>query len=71
LQHRFKNKRENETQSAIVASYLNSNEFDMYYKSLPMKSYCTHLLQRQHIPKSDLAKTKWFKIKMEELLCND
>ena len=61
-------KQENETQSAIVAGYLNSNEFDTYYKSLPMKSYCTQLPQRQNIPKSDLAKTQWFKAKMEELL---
>ena len=67
-QNRFKNKQENEIESAIVAGYLNSNEFETYYKSLPMKSYCTQLLQRQNIPKSDLAKTPWFKTKMEELL---
>jgi AAA15 family ATPase/GTPase len=68
LQNRFKTKQENEAQSAIVASYLNSNDFEDYYKSLPMKSYCTDLPQRQNIPKNDLAKTQWFKIKMEELL---
>ena len=68
LQNRFKNKHENETQSAIVAACLNSNDFDAYYKSLPMKSYCTQLPQRHHIPKTDLAKTQWFKTKMEELL---
>ena len=68
LQNRFKNKGENGEQSAIAASYLNSNDFDTYYKSLPMKTYCTELPQRQNIPKSDLAKTQWFKTKMEELL---
>jgi len=68
LQNRFKNKRENGEQSAIVAGYLNSNNFDTYYKSLPMKSYCTELPQRQNIPKSDLAKTQWFKTKIEKLL---
>lgn len=68
LQNRFKNKQENETQSAVVAGYLNSNDFDTYYKALPMKSYCTQLSQRQNIPKSDLAKTQWFKNKIEELL---
>ena len=68
LQNRFKNRQENETHSAIVAGCLNSNDFDAYYKSLPMKSYCTELLQRQNIPKSDLVKTQWFKTKMEELL---
>ena len=68
LQNRFKNRRENETESAGVSGYLNSNDFEVYYKSLPMKSYCTELPQRQNIPKSDLAKTQWFKTKMEELL---
>jgi len=68
LQKRFRNEQENVTQSAIVASCLNSNDFDTYYKSLPMKSYCTQLPQRQNITKSDLAKTQWFKTKMEELL---
>ena len=68
LQNRFKNKGENGEQSAIVAGYLNSNDFDTYYKSLPMKSYCTELPQRQNIPKSDLSKTQWFKIKVEKLL---
>jgi len=68
LQNRFKNKQENENQSVIVAGYLNSNDFDAYYKALPMKSYCTQLPQRQNISKSDLAKTQWFKTKIEELL---
>ncbi|MDR2234170.1 MAG: AAA family ATPase [Tannerella sp.] len=68
LQNRFKNKQENEMQSTVIAGYLNSNEFDSFYKSLPMKSYCTHLPQRHHIPKSDLAKTAWFKAEMEEQL---
>jgi len=68
LQNRFKNKQENETESAIIVEYLYSNKFETFYKSLPMKSYCTQLSQRQNIPKSDLAKTKWFKSKMEKLL---
>lgn len=68
LQNRFKNKQENGDQSAIVAGYLNSNDFETFYKSLPMKTYCTHLPQRQNIAKSDLAKTSWFKEKIEELL---
>ena len=68
LQNRFKNRQENNDQSAIVSGYLNSNDFETYYKSLPMKSYCTQLPQRQNISKSDLAKTTWFKTKIEELL---
>lgn len=68
LQNRFKNKQENEIQSVIVAGYLNSDDFEVYYKVLPMKSYCTQLPQRQNISKNDLAKTNWFKTKMVELL---
>ena len=68
FQNRFKNKRENEVEAAIVASYLNSNEFEVFYQSLPMKSYCTQLLQRQNIAKSELAKTTWFRMKIGECL---
>jgi len=68
LQNLFKNRKENEIQSAVVAGYLNSNEFEVFYKSLPMKTYCTNLPQRQNISKSDLVKTSWFKAKIEEIL---
>ncbi|MCS6794745.1 MAG: AAA family ATPase [Raineya sp.] len=68
LQNRFKNKNENQEQSAEIARYLNSNDFETYYKVLPMKSYCTHLPQRQNIPKTELAKTSWFKGKIQKLL---
>ena len=68
LQNRFKNKNENEIQSAVLAGYLNSDTFESYYKALPMKSYCTHLPQRQNIPKTDLSKTSWFKTRIEILL---
>ena len=68
LQKRFKNKQENQDQSTVVAAYLNSDDFDMYYRSLPMKSYCTQLRQRQNIPKSDLVKTNWFRTRISNLL---
>lgn len=68
LQSRFKNKAENITESKIIANYLNSDEFETYYKVLPMKTYCTQLPQRQNIPKADLAKTSWFKKQLELLL---
>lgn len=71
LQNRFKNKQENADQSIEVASYLNSNDFETYYKSLPMKTYCKLIPQRQHISKSDLAKTEWFKNKISLLLQQD
>jgi AAA15 family ATPase/GTPase len=68
LQNRFKNKQENYDQSAAIQSYLNSDELEIFYKSLPMKTYCTYLVQRQHIPKSDLVKTHWFKHQIEKIL---
>lgn len=61
LQNRFKNKQENLDEARKVAGYLNSDELEVFYKSLPMKNYCTGLSQRQNINKADLARTKWFK----------
>lgn len=68
LQNRFKNKGENEAQSQIISAYLSSDNFETFYKSLPMKTYCTQLPQRQNISKHDLAKTEWFKANIQELL---
>jgi hypothetical protein len=67
-QGRFKSRGENKTESATIASYLNSDEFETWYKVLPMKSYCTQLAERQHVSREELAKTKWFKSKIEEVL---
>jgi len=68
LQNRFKNNQENFKQSAAIEGYLDSNDLETYYKALPMKSYCTHLPQRQNIPKSDLSKTRWFNNRIQDLL---
>lgn len=68
LQNRFKNKEENQQQSTILAQYLNSNDFETFYKVLPMKSYCTNLPQRQNISKIELSKTSWFSEKIKTLL---
>ncbi len=67
-QNRFKNKAENMEQAAVVAGYLNSDEFNLYYKVLPMKTYCTSLAQRQNAPRSELAKTNWFKAQVNSLI---
>lgn len=67
-QNRFKNKDENFKQTAIIAAYLESDHFADFYKVLPMKTYCTQLPQRQHISRSDLARTAWFKTQISELL---
>jgi len=68
LKNRFKSEQENIDQSTAIANYLNDDDFEIYYKVLPMKTYCTQLPQRQNIPKSDLAKTNWFKNKISTLL---
>lgn len=68
LQNRFKNQKENMTQSVVIGEYLNSNDLETFYKALPMKTHCTQLPQRQHIPKSDLTKTNWFKARIMEIL---
>jgi AAA15 family ATPase/GTPase len=67
-QRRFKPRDENKAESATIAGYLNSEEFEIYYKVLPMKSYCTQLAERKNISKVELAKTKWFKAKIEDIL---
>lgn len=68
LQKRFKNSQENTNQTAAVFTCLDSDDFETFYKSLPMKSYCTHLDQRQNISKVDLARTAWFRVQVESLL---
>ncbi|GEP97182.1 AAA family ATPase [Chitinophaga cymbidii] len=70
LQNRFKNKQENFAESQVIAGYLASDNFDDFYKVLPMKTYCTQLPQRQNIIKSDLAKTGWFKKQIQRILGN-
>ncbi len=68
LQNRFKNKEENFEQSKIITNNLRSQTFDICYPFLPMKMYCRGIAERQHIAKSTLAKTKWFKTQIEKIL---
>ncbi len=49
-------------------TYLNSPDFDIFYKIFPMKDYATQLKERQNINKSALPQTKWFKKQIEALL---
>jgi len=67
-QNRFKNKSENFDQVKVIRQGLNSDEFDFFYKHLPMKSYCKHLSQRQNIRPSELAKTNWFRSQLTSIL---
>ena len=55
LRNRFRNEQENKEQAIIVHENIKSDDFETFYPSLPMKSYCKHLAQRQNIPRSELA----------------
>ena len=68
LQKRFKNEKENREECEAIQVFLSSDELEVFYKFLPMKTYCTNLVQRQHIPKSELVKTAWFKAQIEGVL---
>ncbi|MCL2118407.1 MAG: AAA family ATPase [Planctomycetaceae bacterium] len=68
LRNRFRNEKENKEQAVVVHENIKSDDFETFYKSLPMNSCCKHLVQRQNIPKSELAKTTWFRERITELL---
>lgn len=68
LQNRFRNRQENTDQAVRIAQELSSDVFETFYKYLPMKSYCTQLTQRQHIPPHELARTAWFRSRIAPLL---
>ncbi|HVX01400.1 MAG TPA: AAA family ATPase, partial [Candidatus Babeliaceae bacterium] len=68
LQNRFKNKGENMDESGKIATYYESDEFEIFYKCFPMKSYCTQLAYRSSVPKSSLSKTVWFRNQVEILV---
>jgi len=70
MQNRFRNKQENTDQASSLARYIHSDDFETWYKVFPMKSYATDVAQRQHIPKSDLVKTAWFKSQIQGLLAD-
>lgn len=67
-QKRFRNESENLAQVQELEEYLDSSDFDIFYKVFPMKDYATQLKERQNINKSDLSKTNWFKKQIEVLL---
>lgn len=68
LTKRFEKGKENFEQTESIATYLNSQDFETFYKVLSMKDYATNLSQRQNIAKSHLARTHWFKTKFKEIL---
>jgi AAA15 family ATPase/GTPase len=67
-QKRFKSNEENFNQVTEISNYLDSDDFETFYKVFPMKEYATQLKERQNISKSDLAKTNWFKTQIENII---
>lgn len=69
--------RENENSEALkkfrenachIKEMIGSSDFEEFYKVFSAKEFGRQLPQRQNIPKIDLAKTQWFKQKIEESL---
>jgi AAA15 family ATPase/GTPase len=51
-----------------IIDILNSDDFETFYKVFPAKDYGTNIKERQNLSRIDLAKTQWFKSKIEEVL---
>lgn len=66
-QNRFKKKGENDDEAGKIAAYLNSADFETWYKVFPMKTYATDVPQRQNISKIELARTDWFNARVKNI----
>ncbi len=51
-----------------VVELLRSDDFEIFYKVFPAKDYGRTLPERQNLPKPDLAHTKWFRTKIQEII---
>jgi len=51
-----------------VLEMIESDDFETFYKVFPAKDYGKQIIQRQNLNPTDLAKTIWFKSKIEEAL---
>ncbi len=65
---RYENKSENLEMATSISDSLRSDELEAFYKVFPMKDHATQLPQRQHIAKSELTKTAWFRQQIQALL---
>ncbi|HEY4194985.1 MAG TPA: AAA family ATPase [Mucilaginibacter sp.] len=54
--------------SQAILQMFDSDDFEIFYKVFPAKDYGGVIKERQNISRNDLAKTKWFKSKIEEVL---
>jgi energy-coupling factor transporter ATP-binding protein EcfA2 len=51
-----------------IMQMFDSSDFETFYKVFPAKTCGTEIKERQNLSKIDLAKTVWFKAKIEEVL---
>ncbi|MBB3055434.1 AAA family ATPase [Mucilaginibacter gotjawali] len=56
------------TDEEMILQMLDADDFETFYKVFPAKDYGTGIKERQNLNPADLAKTKWFKAKIEEVL---
>ena len=68
IQLRFSKSEENRKQISSILKEIDSPNFAQYYKHLPMKDHLTQLAVRKSIPKTELAKTNWFKQQIEAII---
>jgi energy-coupling factor transporter ATP-binding protein EcfA2 len=54
--------------SLAILQMFDSADFETFYKIFPAKDYGTKIKERQNLNPVDLAKTNWFKTKIEEVL---
>ncbi|GGD40253.1 hypothetical protein GCM10011514_00440 [Emticicia aquatilis] len=51
-----------------VVELLRSDDFEQFYKVFPAKDYGKTLLERQNLSKIELAQTKWFREKIQDII---
>ncbi|MDR3695822.1 AAA family ATPase [Mucilaginibacter sp.] len=56
------------TDEEMILQMFDSNDLETFYKVFPAKDYGTGIKERQNLNPADLAKTNWFKAKIEEVL---
>jgi len=55
-------------QNSAIVELFDSTDFEIFYKVFPAKDYGAEIPQRQNLNKIQLAKTEWFKYKIENII---
>jgi hypothetical protein len=56
------------TNYQLILQMFDSDDFETFYKVFPAKDYGKGIKERQNLNRVDLAKTAWFKSKIENVL---